>query len=197
MTDWREQCVELEGLLTKLHELVHADGRFLLDEDSGAGVYGVELDISIDESLARTRAELAQPESEGLTNQEIEQWADATPDVPREALDPDSACWHRSFSSEKFCDTIRSALEYWCVTPQAQCSAIKPVPVSERLPGLKDCDTKGRCWFIDDDEKWCPVILGDILDEPDAIRRIINHYGYTHWVQGWALPVPTSQEAKK
>jgi len=75
--------------------------------------------------------------------------------------------------------------------------AIEPVPVAERLPGLKDCDTKGRCWFIDDDEKWCPVILGDILDEPDAIRRIINHYGYTHWVQGWALPVPTSQEAKK
>ena len=70
----------------------------------------------------------------------------------------------------------------------------KPVPVSERLPGLEDCDTRGRCWFIDDDEKWWPVIIGDILDEdePDAIQRVICYYGYTHWVQGWALPVPSS-----
>lgn len=75
----------------------------------------------------------------------------------------------------------------------------KPVPVGERLPGLEDCDTRGRCWFIDDDEKWCPVILGDILDEdePDAIQRVICYYGYTHWLPYWALPVPTSQEAKK
>jgi len=84
---------------------------------------------------------------------------------------------------------ITRALELWGRP------AIEPVPVGERLPGLKDCDTKGRCWFIDDDEKWCPVILGDILDEdePDAIQRVIYYYGYTHWVQGWALPVPTRE----
>ena len=71
MTDWKARCAELEGLLTKLHEYVHADGRFLLDEDSGAGVYGVELDISIDESLTRTRAALAQPEPEWPTDEEL------------------------------------------------------------------------------------------------------------------------------
>ena len=52
-------CAELEGLLIKLREMVLADARFLLDEDSGAGIYGVELDISIDESLTRARAVLA------------------------------------------------------------------------------------------------------------------------------------------
>ena len=75
MTDWRERCAELEGLLTKLHEYVHADGRFLLDEDSGAGVYGVELDISIDESLTRTRAALAQPEPVGPSVEQMYYWA--------------------------------------------------------------------------------------------------------------------------
>jgi hypothetical protein len=60
-SNFRALCAELEGLLIKLREMVLADARFLLDEDSGAGIYGVELDVSIDESLTRARAELANP----------------------------------------------------------------------------------------------------------------------------------------
>ncbi len=55
----------------------------------------------------RLAMEPAQP-----TNQEIEEWADAAPDVPNEALDPDLG-WQRCFTSEEFCHTIRAALEHW------------------------------------------------------------------------------------
>jgi hypothetical protein len=128
------------------------------------------------------------PEPEAPTNREIEQWADATPDVPREALDPDSACWHRSFSSEKFCNTIRSALEYWCVTPQAQCPAIKPVPVAEQ-PWERDgwCDAEGRCWMVNELLEWAFRKQYKSLDS-------YYFYGYTHLLPHYALPVPTSQE---
>jgi hypothetical protein len=69
--DYKALCAELEGLLIKLREMVLADARFLLDKDSGAGIYGVELDISIDESLTRARAELAQPEQDDKTLKSI------------------------------------------------------------------------------------------------------------------------------
>jgi hypothetical protein len=172
MTDWKALCAELADRL------------------DDALTYTVQSDTerSMRQLITRTRAELAQPEPEGLTNQEIEQWADATPDVPREALDPDSACWHRSFSSEKFCDTIRSALEHWCVTPQAECPAIEPVLVRERPPGPKDCDSEGRCWWLDRPSKNGPAAW--ILRRPDDGLLI----PFLAWLPHYALPVPTSQE---
>jgi len=61
--------------------------------------------------------------------------------------------------------------------------AIKPVPVSERLPGPEDCDAEGRCWWWDDDDdKWC-------LHEHSP--RLLC---WTHWRPHYALPVPTTTE---
>jgi hypothetical protein len=34
--------------------------------------------------------------------------------------------------------------------------AIEPVPVAERLPGVKDCDAEGRCWLHG------PHLFGDV-----------------------------------
>jgi hypothetical protein len=57
---------------------------------------------------------------------------------------------------------------------------IKPVPVTERLPGPEDCDARGWCWYWHPGEEcWemVPVVTGT-LDE------------WTHWLPHHALPVP-------
>jgi hypothetical protein len=54
--------------------------------------------------------------------------------------------------------------------------AIKPVPVSERLPRSEDCDSDGFCWFWD--YGWTRQQRGWHDDE------------CTHWLPHWALPVP-------
>ena len=58
--------------------------------------------------------------------------------------------------------------------------AIKPVPVSERLPGPEDTTDRNECWYWHPGEEcWdmVPVVTGT-LDE------------WTHWLPHWALPVP-------
>ena len=67
-------------------------------------------------------AALAQPEPQGPTNQEIEEWADAAAEVPVEELDPEVHGWRRCFTSEEFCETIRAVLTHWGRP------AIEPVP---------------------------------------------------------------------
>jgi hypothetical protein len=190
MTDWREQCVELEGLLTKLHELVLADARFLLDEDSGAGIYGVELDISIDESLARTRVALAQPEPEGLTDEELNNLA--------------NKAWI-SVDVRKEYDLIENAFDC-CSFARAAIAAdrarygrpaIKPVPVRERLPGEGDCDAEGRCWIgtwnhIEDEDVFELLFDWSFSTPRDWTWSGIAHIQY--WLPHYALPVPTSQK---
>jgi len=57
--------------------------------------------------------------------------------------------------------------------------AINPVPVSEPLPGAKDCDAEGRCWLTHVD-----VEPGWVLDSPEQCTN------WTHWLPHWALPIP-------
>jgi len=59
---------------------------------------------------------------------------------------------------------------------------IKPVPVSERLPGAEDCDAEGRCWLTNVD-----VEPGWVLDNPEQCTN------WTHWLPHWALPVPGAE----
>jgi hypothetical protein len=68
-------------------------------------------------------------------------------------------------------------------------AAIKPVPVAERLPGLKDCDGEGKCWFwadqlgdYDDDWGW------KLLD-----RTYGPSWGASHWLPHHALLVPQEE----
>ena len=51
-----------------------------------------------------------QPEPPELTDEEIEEWADASDEAPLESFDPDSRLWKRVFSSEEFCATVRAAI---------------------------------------------------------------------------------------
>jgi len=56
----------------------------------------------------------------------------------------------------------------------------QPIPVSERLPALEDCDAEGRCWCY-----W-PNSAGWELVELDLER-------HTHWLSAHALPLPSGE----
>jgi hypothetical protein len=82
------------------------------------------------ECVREMRHQLAQPEPQGLTDeeptdQEIEEWADAAAEVPLEEMDPEVHGWRRCFKSDEFSDTIRAALRRWGRP------AIEPVPEVE------------------------------------------------------------------
>ena len=98
-----------------------------------AGLYAV---------LARWgRAALAQPEPEGLTDEDMDDLAD---DLLGIVLPEGSGA-----------RLIKRALELWGRP------VIKPVPVAERLPGAEDLDDQGTCWM------WHPVNYHYCLCRPD------------------------------
>ena len=101
-TDYRAMCAELVDDLemsdwpSKLKETFRAD-------------------------IARARALLAQPELEGPTDDEIEEWADACPEAPLEEMDPEVHGWRRCFTAKEFSETIRAALDrFGRPTPQPE-----------------------------------------------------------------------------
>jgi hypothetical protein len=121
--------------------------------------------------IARARAALAQPELQGATDEELDEFA--------------IYWWGPETEESSVSDVIeigsmaaygRAVLARWGRP------AIEPVPVSERLPGPEDCDEEGLCWWWDPDcrqtEAWC---------------RGLSEYAsgsYSHWLPHWALPVP-------
>jgi hypothetical protein len=64
-------------------------------------------------AIARARAALAQPEPVAPTDEEIEEWADASSEVPLEEMDPEVHGWRRCFTKEEFGASIRAALARW------------------------------------------------------------------------------------
>jgi hypothetical protein len=105
-------------------------------------------------------APLAQPEPEGPSDDELDYWwaeIDGGPDC----------CAWRPYARTVLARFARPA--------------IKPVPVSERLPGPEDCDADGRCWW------WCH------RHESWEFHSSQDHY--MHWLPHWALPVPTPNES--
>jgi len=116
--------------------------------------------------LERARAALeAQPEPQGPTDEELlETVAEA---VGYEHVPTDEICLA----------LVRAILARWGRP------AIKPVPVSERLPGPGDCDAEGRCWW------WNPTMDPDC---PNWWSFESTEYIETepYWLPHWALPVP-------
>jgi hypothetical protein len=113
----------------------------------------------------RSDTALAQPEPEGVTDEELWQiWHDVDGSIP----------------------TIFRAVLARFGRP-----AIKPVPVpvAER-PWEREgwCDAEGRCWMVNELLEWAFRKQYKSLDS-------YYFYGYTHLLPHWALPVPTSQEA--
>jgi hypothetical protein len=75
----------------------------------------------------RARALLAQPEPPELTDEEIEEWADACSEAPLQEMDREVHSWRRCFTAEEFSETIRAALIHWGhPTPQPG----PPTPIS-------------------------------------------------------------------
>jgi hypothetical protein len=128
----------------------------------------LEEDRLLDRSAAALRAALAQPEPQGLepTDDELQKAADAMRDE----------------------DDTLSLVEYArAVLARWGRPTIEPMPVSERLPGSKDCDAQGRCWMFG-------KVEGDwrlISTINSGIPKL--SYCFSHWLPHWALPVPKSE----
>lgn len=118
------------------------------------------------DAVKRTRAALDQPEPQGPTVMgiiELHTWMEDE--------------WRANNDGEDLpvVDFARGVLARWGRP------AIEPVPVSERLPGRKDCDAEGCCWAIGKRGDWMCV---------HTIGRSWSNPIYTHWLPHWALPVP-------
>ena len=111
--------------------------------------------------MNRARALLAQPEPEGPTDEELWELYQGP----------------GTFSPVEY---ARSVLARWGhPTP-------RPVPVSERLPGPKDCTARGWCWtFYKGFGTWA-------LEPP--LGQDGKHTGYTHWLPANALPLPQGND---
>ena len=99
IADWHGQCADL----TRLREADHY-WAFDLRSDEVAGV--------VRAALARW-GRPATPPPELLTDEEIQEWADACSEAPLEEMDPDVHGWRRCFTAKEFSETIRAALERW------------------------------------------------------------------------------------
>ncbi len=121
--------------------------------------------------IDRARALLAQPEPEGLTDQELLRCGRiATPCY-------DLKVWERELNMMRAAIAADRA-RWGHPTPQ-------PVAVSERLPEPEDCDKHGRCWWFTPKE-------GNT--EPFRCADWSFYAGwrqkYTHWLPANALPTP-------
>jgi hypothetical protein len=116
--------------------------------------------------ILRARAALeAQPEPQGPSDKDLHQlWLDLY-------------AFHDGPTSGDVAEIARAVLARWGH------SAIEPVSVSERLPGPKDCDAEGRCWFCTPSSY---VMDANCVYIKAEHRRSWN----THWAPHWALPVP-------
>mgnify|MGYP000107764014 CR=1 FL=1 len=131
-------------------------------------------DTEAAQSAWNRRITLAQPEPQGPTLDDIlELCADH-----EFMLGVDGA--NEEESAKGLLEIIHTALARWGRP------AIKPVPVTERLPGPEDCDAQGRCWAHGPLD--CPAWLLLPAKKVSAVR--------THWLFHHALPVP-QQENKQ
>ncbi|MBU6280351.1 MAG: hypothetical protein KGN78_14015 [Actinomycetales bacterium] len=63
--------------------------------------------------------------------------------------------------------------------------ALRPIPVSERLPGPEDCAGAGDCWWYSsfmDDSAW---IIGDV--------EYGKRHRFRYWLPAHALPLPEGE----
>ena len=130
--------------------------------------------------LVRARAALAQPEPQKVTDEELLGIEDlqATWNAQADAFNS----WDELGIDEIVWWAQRQALARWSRP------AIEPVPVSEGLPGPKDCDAEGRCWGLAN----TPHLDGCCYKTWKLVPCSWVGPGNTstHWLPHWALPVP-------
>ena len=115
--------------------------------------------------IAEAHDYLAQPEPQGPSDEEL---ANTYWKAWHEHLDRFNPVCHAA--------GLRAVLARWGRP------AIKPVPVSKRLPGEGDCDPSFQCWwFTPSEEKW--ILWPVKWAGPEC----------SHWLPHHALPVPTTR----
>jgi hypothetical protein len=162
-TDWRKTCAEL---IENVRYLIDCVDRDCFDP--------VAL-MECREHLSQTRTALAQPEPEGLTDQDLD-------DLANEMLDWNCEGWRAYARAVIAADRTRYARP-----------TIEPVPVSER-PWEREgwCDAEGRCWW------------GRVEGNPGnpewflaGLSEIEGFYEIGDWIvllPHHALPVPGAEE---
>jgi hypothetical protein len=122
------------------------------------------------------RAALAQPEPQGPTDAELDEFA---------------IYWWGSETDER---SVSDVIECGSMAAFARAvlarwgrPAIEPVTVSERLPRPEDCDAEGRCWFFH-----TSTIGGNewFLSQLPKVSEWYRWQSITHWLPHGALPVP-------
>ena len=119
--------------------------------------------------IDRARAALAQPEPVAPTDEELD-------GVMFQAV------WECMDNADDLTNDEMDRLKARAVLARYGTAAIKPVPVSERLPGPEDCDAEGRCWWV------CPPDFMELRSHTTAISAFVA--GATHWLPPNALPTP-------
>jgi hypothetical protein len=115
--------------------------------------------------IIRARAALAEPEPEGPTDEEImelmpQQMRDDLAAAARalSGFDPDNikaASVFRIILNRHAVDHALAVLARWGNHPESPDSSTQPIPVSERLPGPEDCNSKGECWWLHPGDEDC------------------------------------------
>jgi hypothetical protein len=151
MTDFRALCAELHEALEKRCETL-------------------EEDRLLDKSAAALRAALAQPEPQGVTDEEAV------------ALYSEVMVFHE-------CQTLGDMAGHFARAVLARWGhpAIKPVPMSKRLPGPEDCDVEGQVWGWYRDGRLGFWQIRIINKSPKSA------WLPTHWLPHHALPVPQQE----
>lgn len=173
MTDYKQLCAEMVDAWDALPWQYDYKGRL-------TGLDGYPPD---DSAVERARAALAEPKPEAPTDAELlgalKAGIAAFPPRHPEALNLSAAEYEVDLEIRK----ARAVLARWGNHQQSPDSSTpQPVPVSERLPGLEDCDAEGKCWAwqLDDEEAAWHLEFQEWIDSPWT----------THWLPAHALPQP-------
>lgn len=184
MTDFRALCARMADELDHYRQLLMDDRR------------------ETHALAAEARAALAQPEPEPAPTDEAimelmpQQMRDDLAHAARALAGFDranvkAAGAMRIILNRHAVDHVRAVLARWGRP------AIQPVPVSERLPGAKDCNAEGRCWFWHPGHKQDDFIDGWILLDPKwagSRRDSDDSLIYTHWLPHHAIPTPETND---
>lgn len=119
------------------------------------------------QAVEHARAVLAQPEPAPAADGEVAKLVAALRII---AVEADRAC------------QLSDADVITCAANLLERQALRPIPVSERLPGPDDCAGAGDCWWYSsfmDDSAW---ITGDV--------EYGKRHRFRYWLPAHALPLP-------
>ena len=125
--------------------------------------------------LKKIRGIGAQPEPEGLTDEELlRTYGKAKRD---HCYEGDADDWPKKSERAATVAGLRAAI----AADRAHHPTHQPVAVSERLPGPEDCDEQGRCFFHSVGRAWRDWYLLKVSSASET---------ETHWLPFNALPLP-------